>query len=41
MIYADINSSYPILPEVRDYLKKRMDSEFFGNPNSLHNLGKK
>ena len=41
MIYADYNGSAPLLPVVREYLKKRMDSEIFANPNAIHSLGQK
>lgn len=41
MIYADYNGSAPLLPVVREYLKKRMDSELFANPNSIHSMGQK
>jgi cysteine desulfurase len=41
MIYADYNGSAPLLPAVREYLKKRMDSEIFANPNAIHSLGQK
>ena len=39
MIYAEYNGSCPLLPSVREYLKKRMDSELFGNPNAIHSIG--
>jgi cysteine desulfurase len=41
MIYADYNGSAPLLPVVREYLKKRMDSEIYANPNAIHSLGQK
>lgn len=41
MIYADYNGSAPLLPSVRDYLRRRMDSEIFANPNAIHSLGQK
>ncbi len=41
MLYADYNGSAPLLPEVREYLKKRMDSELFANPNAIHSIGQK
>jgi len=41
MIYADYNGSSPLLPSVREYLKRRMDSDLFGNPNAIHSLGSK
>lgn len=41
MIYADYNGSAPLLPAVKEYLKKRLDSSLFGNPNAIHSLGAK
>lgn len=41
MIYADYNGSAPLLPSVRDYLKRRMDSNIYANPNAIHSLGQK
>jgi cysteine desulfurase len=41
MIYADYNGSAPLLPVVKDYLKKRIESDLFANPNALHSLGNK
>jgi cysteine desulfurase len=41
MIYADYNGSSPLVPAVREYLKRRMDTELFGNPNAIHSLGQK
>jgi cysteine desulfurase len=41
MIYADYNGSAPPLPAVREYLKQRLDSEIFANPNAIHSLGQK
>src|SRR4051812_35849165 len=41
MIYADYNGSAPLLPAVRSYLKRRMESELFANPNAIHSLGQK
>lgn len=41
MLYADYNGSSPLLPVVRDYLRKRLDSDLFGNPNAIHSLGQK
>lgn len=41
MIYADYNGSAPLLPAVREYLKKRLDSELFANPNAIHSMGQK
>ncbi len=41
MIYADYNGSAPLLPSVKDYLKKRFDSDLFANPNAIHSMGQK
>lgn len=41
MIYADYNGSAPMLPTVRDYLKKRIDSDIYANPNAIHSIGQK
>lgn len=41
MIYADYNGSSPLLPQVKEYLKKRMDSDLFANPNAIHSIGMK
>lgn len=41
MLYADYNGSAPLLPAVRDYLHKRIDSELFANPNAIHSMGQK
>ena len=41
MIYADYNGSAPLLPSVREYLKKRIDTEIYANPNAIHSLGQK
>lgn len=41
MIYADYNGSSPLLPCVKDYLKKRIDSDLFANPNAIHSIGQK
>jgi cysteine desulfurase len=41
MIYADYNGSSPLLPSVREYVKKRMDSDLFANPNAIHTLSQK
>lgn len=41
MIYADYNGSAPLLPAVREYLKKRIDSNLFANPNAIHSMGQK
>jgi len=41
MIYADYNGSAPLLPSVRDYLKKRIDTDIYANPNAIHSIGQK
>ena len=41
MIYADYNGSAPLLPEVRTYLHKRIDSNLYANPNAIHSIGQK
>ncbi|HXH31122.1 MAG TPA: aminotransferase class V-fold PLP-dependent enzyme [Bacteriovoracaceae bacterium] len=41
MIYADYNGSAPLLPSVKEYLHKRIDSELFANPNAIHSMGQK
>ena len=41
MIYADYNGSSPIIKPVHDYLKKRLDSDLFANPNAIHSIGQK
>lgn len=41
MVYADYNGSAPLLPSVKDYLKKRLDSDLFANPNAIHSMGQK
>lgn len=41
MIYADYNGSAPMLPSVRDHLRRRLDSDIFANPNAIHSLGQK
>jgi len=41
MIYADYNGSSPLLPSVKEYLIKRLDSDLFGNPNAIHSVGSK
>lgn len=40
MIYADYNSTAPLIPAVKEYLTKRFDTEFFANPNALHTRGR-
>jgi cysteine desulfurase len=41
MIYADYNGSAPLLPSVREYLKKRIDTDIYANPNAIHSIGQK
>lgn len=41
MIYADYNGSSPLLPSVRSYLKMRLDSDLFANPNAIHSISQK
>lgn len=41
MIYADYNGSAPLLLPVREYLKKRMDSDLYANPNAIHSISQK
>lgn len=41
MIYADYNGSSPMLPSVREYLKRRIDSNIYANPNAIHSIGQK
>lgn len=41
MIYADYNGSAPLLPSVREHLKKRLESDLFANPNAIHSLSQK
>lgn len=41
MIYAEYNGSSPLLKPVREYLKTRIDSNLFANPNAIHSLGQK
>lgn len=41
MIYADYNGSAPLLTPVRDYLKKRLDTDLYANPNAIHSIGQK
>lgn len=38
MIYLDYSATTPVLPEVLDSYNK-VTTDYFGNPNSLHNLG--
>jgi cysteine desulfurase len=41
MIYADYNGSSPLLTPVREYLKKRLDTDLFANPNAIHSISQK
>lgn len=41
MIYADYNGSAPLCSAVKDYLKSRIESGPFANPNAIHHLGAK
>lgn len=41
MIYADYNGSAPLLPPVREYLKKRLDTDLYANPNAIHSISQK
>ncbi len=41
MIYADYNGSSPLLTSVREYLKKRLDTDLFANPNAIHSISQK
>lgn len=41
MIYADFNGSAPLCPDVLDYLKNRLETGPYGNPNAIHSVGKK
>ena len=41
MLYADYNGSAPLLPAVKEYLHKRIDSDLFANPNAIHSIGQK
>jgi cysteine desulfurase len=41
MIYADYNGSAPLLPSVKDYLKKRVETNLYANPNAIHSMGQK
>ena len=40
MIYLDYSATTPVLPEILDSYNK-VTTEYFGNSNSLHNLGTK
>ncbi|MFL5784691.1 MAG: cysteine desulfurase family protein [Bacteriovoracaceae bacterium] len=41
MLYADYNGSAPLLSEVKEFLKMRLESDLFANPNALHSMGQK
>ncbi len=41
MIYADYNGSSPLIPEVVQYLERRLRSHLFANPNAIHSMGQK
>ncbi len=41
MIYADNNGSCPLHPKVIEYLKTRLETGPYANPNSIHSLGRK
>jgi cysteine desulfurase len=41
MIYADYNGSAPLLPAVKEYLKKRLETNLYANPNAIHSMGQK
>ncbi|WP_408097990.1 cysteine desulfurase family protein [Peredibacter sp. HCB2-198] len=41
MIYADYNGSSPLLTPVREYLKKRLDTDLYANPNAIHSISQK
>lgn len=41
MIYADYNGSAPLLTPVREYLKKRLDTDLYANPNAIHSISQK
>lgn len=41
MIYADYNGSAPLLAPVREYLKKRLDTDLYANPNAIHSISQK
>ncbi len=41
MIYADYNGSSPLLNPVKEYIKKRLDSDLFANPNAIHSIGQR
>ncbi|WPU65018.1 cysteine desulfurase family protein [Peredibacter starrii] len=41
MIYADYNGSSPLLTPVREYLKKRLNTDLYANPNAIHSISQK
>ena len=41
MIYADYNGSAPLLPAVREHLRRRLDSDLYANPSAIHSMGQK
>jgi cysteine desulfurase len=41
MIYADFNGSSRMHPDVTTYLDTRLKDGLFGNPNSIHSVGRK
>ena len=41
MIYADYNGTAPLLPSVKEYLKKRLETNLYANPNAIHSMGQK
>lgn len=41
MIYADYNGSAPLITPVREYLKRRLDTDLYANPNAIHSISQK
>ncbi len=41
MIYADYNGSAPLSEPVKVYLRKRLESDLYANPNAIHSIGQK
>lgn len=41
MIYADYNGSAPLLGPVKEYLRKRLETDLYANPNAIHSIGQK
>ena len=35
-IYLDYNATAPLAPEVRDWLRRALDEDFYGHPSSVH-----